>query len=236
MSRARDLFNCTLKPAYIRVRDFVNEYLDRRHHISTSGTIQLKELGVDGAERSRYQASEWMVLRRALPRGEVDSDDVFIDYGSGMGRVVFQAARYPFKRVIGVELSTDLHKVAKENIERNRALLVCQDVELILADATEYPMPDDVTVAYFANPFTGSIFSTVIEGLLASLDRRPRRLRLIYRNPVEHEYLMSTGRFRPVRRLRGLRPSKEWSDSNSTRMYEVEATPQRPPSPPAHMV
>jgi hypothetical protein len=96
-------------------------------------------------------------------------------------------------------------------------------VELVTADATDYRLPDDVTVAYFANPFTGDIFRTVIEQLLESLDRRPRRLRLIYRNPVEHDYLMSTGRFRPVRRLRGWRPTEEWSVSNSTRMYEAQA-------------
>jgi hypothetical protein len=164
-----------------------------------------------------------MVLRRVLPRREVGADDVFIDIGSGMGRVVFQAAGYPFKRVIGVELSEELNRVARANIENNRDRLFCRDVELVTADATDYRLPDDVTVAYFANPFTGDIFRTVIEQLLESLDRRPRRLRLIYRNPVEHDYLMSTGRFRPVRRLRGWRPTEEWSVSNSTRMYEAQA-------------
>ncbi|MEN3314159.1 MAG: hypothetical protein V7605_393 [Acidimicrobiaceae bacterium] len=223
MTTARDLFDRLVKPVYVRARDTVNGHLERRHHINTMGSIQLEELGVGGEGRNRYEPSEWMVLRRVLPRREVGADDVFIDVGSGMGRVVFQAAGYPFKRVIGVELSEELNRVARANIENNRDRLFCRDVELVTADATDYRLPDDVTVAYFANPFTGDIFRTVIEQLLESLDRRPRRLRLIYRNPVEHDYLMSTGRFRPVRRLRGWRPTEEWSVSNSTRMYEAQA-------------
>ncbi len=230
MTTARALFDRLVKPAYVRARDAVNGVLERRHHITTMGTIQLEDLGVGGKGRNHYQPSEWMVLRRILPRQEVGADDVFIDVGSGMGRVVFQAAGYPFRRVIGVELSEELNQVARSNIQNNRGRLLCQDVELVTADATDYELPDDVTVAYFANPFTGEIFRTVIEQLLASVDRQPRRLRLVYRNPVEHDYLMSTGRFRPVRRLRGFRPTREWSVSNSTRMYEVTARPPAPPT------
>jgi len=225
MTTARALFDTWLKPVYVRARDTVNGLLERRHHINTMGSIQLDELGVGGEGRNRYQPSEWMVLRRILPRREVGADDVFIDVGSGMGRVVFQAAGYSFKRVIGVELSEELNQIARVNIENNRDRLHCRDVTLVTADATDYELPDDVTVAYFANPFTGDIFRTVIDQLLESLDRRPRRLRLVYRNPVEHDYLMSTGRFRPVRRLLGLRPTREWSVSNSTRMYETGAAP-----------
>ncbi len=33
-------------------------------------------------------------LRRILPPGEVSNDDVLIDFGSGKGRVVLQAALY----------------------------------------------------------------------------------------------------------------------------------------------
>jgi len=119
----------------------------------------------------------------------------------------------------GVELSEQLNEVAQRNLERNRARLRCRSFELVAADVLEYEIPDDVTVAFFANPFRGATFATVIERLLESLDRHPRRLRLIYRNPVEHEHLMATGRFRPIKRLRGMRPTAAWSRSNSTVMY-----------------
>jgi SAM-dependent methyltransferase len=216
-----DLFGRFVRPVFVGTRDSVNRLLERLNIINTMGSIPLEELGIEGEGRSHYKPSEWTVLRRILPKREVGPDDVFVDFGSGLGRVVFQAARYPFRRVVGVELSEQLNAVARDNIEHNRHRLLCQDVELVTADATSFEVPDDMTVAFFANPFTGPTFHSVARGLLDSVDRRPRRLRVIYRNPVEHDYLMATGRFRPIRRLRGMRPSREWSDSNSTRMYDV---------------
>lgn len=40
----------------------------------------------------------------------------FIDYGAGKGRVLLIAARYQFDRVVGVELSEPLIRVAAANI------------------------------------------------------------------------------------------------------------------------
>lgn len=217
----RGVFDRTVKPAYVALRGAVNRVQDRRLGIQTLTPVELRELGLEGPDRNCYKPSEWMTLRRILPKSEVSSDDVFIDVGSGMGRVIFEAARYPLKRVIGVELSPELNAIARGNIERNLQRLACRDVQLITIDALDYQFPDDVTIAYFANPFKGRTFARVFENLLASLDRSPRRLRLVYRNPVEHEYLLSTGRVRPTKRLRGFRPGREWSASNSTRLYEV---------------
>jgi hypothetical protein len=43
-----------------------------------------------------------------------------------------------------------------------------------------------------------------MEAVFASVDRNPRRLRIFYRNPTEHERLIETGRVRIV---------KEWKHS-----------------------
>lgn len=232
-SAARRAFDAIVKPPYVAVRDAGTRLLERRHGIETAGRVELEELGLAGKDRVYYKPSEWLTLPRILPKREVAESDVFIDLGSGLGRVVFQAANYPFRRVVGVELSEQLNEVAMRNIDRNRERLRCPDVELITTDVLDYEIPDDVTVAFFANPFQGKTFATVIERLLASVERRPRRLRIIYRNPVEHEMLMSTGRVRHLRRLRGLRPAREWSRSNSTRMYEVLATERLDKSSPS---
>ncbi len=190
--------------------------------IRTEGTIDLRTVGCEAQDRVHYMPSGWTTLPRILPRREVGPDDVFVDFGSGLGRVVFQAARYyPFKAVIGVEVSEQLQAAARANIDGNRAKLRAGDVELVTCDAAAYRVPDDVTVAYFFNPFTGPVFTQVIANLVESFDRRPRRLRVIYRNPAEHEFLLSTGRVRLVRRLPGLRPTPQWSRSNATYLYEV---------------
>lgn len=217
------LFRSTVRPVYVSVRDGFVRWIERRNGIETSTVVELGRLGIAAPERGYYKPAPWLTLRRALPRGSVGPADVFIDFGSGMGRIVFQAAiGYPFKRVIGLELSTQLHKVAEANIARNRDRFRAREVQLLCGDALTYEIPDDVTVAFFNNPFTGDIFSTVVDRLLASADRTPRQLRLIYFNPSEHDRLIATGRCRLVKRIRGLRPGKDWARSNSTHVYVMQ--------------
>lgn len=228
MSRARALFNHTFKPPYVFARGQVTHALDRRAGIRTEGHLTPEQLGFSGEHQERYQPSHWTALPRALPRGTVTPEDVFIDFGSGMGRIVYQAAsRYAFGRVIGVELSQYLHAIAVDNIERNRHRLRCGDVQLVCSDALEYEIPADVTVVYLGNPFSGPIFASVLDRLVATTWQAPRRLRIVYTNPVEEQIVLGHG-FELKRTLRGMRPTEEWSRSNSTRLYERPPTVVRP--------
>ncbi|MBV8991649.1 MAG: class I SAM-dependent methyltransferase [Solirubrobacterales bacterium] len=187
--------------------------------LRTEGVIELEELSLAGADRIRYKALGWSVLPRILSAREVSDDDVFIDYGSGMGRLLYlAAARYPFRRVIGLELSEQLNEIARANLGRNAHRLRCSDIQLHTGDVLEYEPPPDITVAFFNNPFTGKTFETAVERLL---DAAHRPLRIIYCNPIEHEVLMATGRLEVVRRLRGWRPGQAWSRSNTTIMYRT---------------
>jgi hypothetical protein len=226
MVSVRDIFSSTVKPPYVVVRRQVTAMLERRAGIRTVGHFTLEELGFSSEHGQRYEPSHWFALRRILPRAEVGDRDVFIDFGSGMGRVVYLAARdYPFHRVIGVELSDALHLIAEENLANTRPKLRARDVELVCADVLEYEIPADVTVIFFANPFTGEVFDSVVRRLVASQERHPRQLRVIYVNPIEERLLLAAG-FQPVRSLRGLRPGREWSRSNAVRMY-VRTAPSR---------
>ena len=189
--------------------------------VRTSDHVMLEELGLEGPDRFEYRPSPWRELRKVLPPSEVGPDDVFIDLGCGMGRAVLLAARYPMKRVIGVELSGDLARIAQENVDNAREHLVARDVEIIQADVLEYELPDDVTIVYLYNPFTGDIFARALEQILASLDRRPRRMRVIYRHALEHEQLMATGRARQVGRYEPRSLLRRRAGS-ATNLYELE--------------
>ena len=175
----------------------------------TGGRDDLQTFGLDHPERREYQPSGWAFLARALRRVEVDSDDVFLDIGSGKGRVVLQAAKRPFRRVIGVELVEELNATARRNIERSRRQLVCRDVELVTADAAKYRIPDDATVIYLYSPFSGDHFRQLLRNILASLDSRARRLTLIYVNPVMAKEIEATGRFERTDVIKPLRPDPD---------------------------
>jgi SAM-dependent methyltransferase len=183
-----------------RIRWYVaSRLLDlvRDRGISTAG----QHIDIDHFHPDRvwYEPSNWTHLRRMLKRRDVEPDDVFVDYGCGKGRILYQAARLPFKRVIGVEIAEDLAVVARANVKRVQDRLRCSDVEVITADAATWPVPDDVTVAYFYYPFVGDTFKRVIDNIVSSLERAPRRMRIIYAIPTMEDCILATGRFRIVK-------------------------------------
>ncbi|MGB7805593.1 MAG: class I SAM-dependent methyltransferase, partial [Actinomycetota bacterium] len=179
-----------------RFRTTVERLTTGSGYQATAERVGLEDLGLGHPERVGYTASPWWALRLLLPRSDVTSSDVFVEFGCGKGRIVLEAAqRYPFRRVVGVELAPELTSVAREIVAREQARLRCSDVRIETADAAEYPVPDDMTHAYLYNPFTGATFEHVRANILASLERAPRPLRIIYLNPVEHEALTDGGRF-----------------------------------------
>ena len=107
-----------------------------------------------------------------------------------MGRVVLEAAeRYAFRRVVGVELVPEFARAAEALLRRNAARLRASGWEIVVADAAGYRVPDDVTVVYLYDPFTGGLFDAVVDELGRSLARRPRRLRILYLAPTESSRL-----------------------------------------------
>jgi SAM-dependent methyltransferase len=153
---------------------------------------------------------------------EISARDVFVDLGSGKGRVVLEAARkYPFRRVIGVEISPRLNEIATANLRRLKGPLQCSRVEFVTADASTWDPPDDLTVAYLYNPFRGELFSAAISRLIGLVDRRGWPLHLIYINPTEHARVMRTGRVRQLPSPGGLRLRLTGAPSSSVHRYEI---------------
>jgi 16S rRNA G966 N2-methylase RsmD len=176
--------------------------MDRVYDAATGvRTVAFDELHHPGAADEHplfYSPSDWPTLRRLMASIRVQDGDAFLDYGAGRGRVVIAAAGRPFRRVTGVELSPDLAAVARANVDRARPRLTSRDVVIEVADASEYEVGDDVTVAYAYSPFTGAVFAAAIGKVLESLDRRPRPFLFVYAVPYEHNYLLSTERFKPI--------------------------------------
>jgi SAM-dependent methyltransferase len=184
--------------------------------------VDLRDIGFDGPDRVwEHIPSPWGVLGRILRAGEIASDEVFIDIGCGMGPVLVEAAaRYPFRRVIGIDVVPQFTEVARQMIARGRQRLRCRAIEITTADVLEYDIPDDVTVAFMADPFRGRLFDAVIAKLIASVDRNPRRLRIIYSWPVEGGRLERSGQARLVRY--GHRWGRPWTTTPELAMYEIE--------------
>jgi SAM-dependent methyltransferase len=208
--------------AVSRARGFIGAHVvDRRKGIETSRVITLDMLGLPTEDRIGYAPSGWRNLPSALRHIPVGEDDVFLDLGSGKGRIVLQAAAGPFKRVVGVEISAELNAISRANLEATRSRLRCQDVELIEADISTFRIPDDVTVVYAYNPVRGELFETAMQALLASYDRNPRQMHLLYRYPREHDRLDASGRFHLLKTLTTWRPRPSWRRATAINVYRI---------------
>lgn len=105
------------------------------------------------------------------------SQYTFIDIGSGKGRVLFLAAELPFRKVLGVEFATELHREACDNIRRyNWFKQKCPSIESINADAAEFEFPNDNLVIYLFNPFGPEIMTRMLANLARSIEETPRHV------------------------------------------------------------
>lgn len=176
-----------------------------------------REVELDHFHRDRvhYVPSDWLDLWRVLRKKSIGKGDVFVDFGSGKGRILYQAARYPFGRVIGVEICESLNRIARANLDANAGKLACKQIDVVTIDAADYPIPADMTVAYFYHPFSGPTFKTVIDRIVESVNSHPRDLTVIYQCPAMEEYVLATGVFELVRTAKG-----KADDSGRIAVYE----------------
>ncbi|HEY1267017.1 MAG TPA: class I SAM-dependent methyltransferase [Candidatus Binatia bacterium] len=162
---------------------FSERVYDWRYGIFSEGEILASELGFTEKSCHDYMATGYIRFRQLMSQIEIRDNDVFLDYGSGLGRAVILAATYPFRKVIGVELAADLHKRAAENVRRAVKRLRCRDIELYNVDARRFRIPPEVTVIYLWNPFDGEVLREVFDNIQRSIVEHPRPVTVLHLSP-----------------------------------------------------
>jgi SAM-dependent methyltransferase len=147
-----------------------------------------RRLGVEtrGYSDLRYEPTPAEVFHEMIAKIPFDPRDfVFVDFGSGKGKVLMLAAQYPFRSVVGVELWEDLHRIALDNLESFRKRPHrATEVASFRMDAADFSFPDAPLVLYFFNPFPEAVLARVLSNLRDSLARAPRRIFLLFYAPV----------------------------------------------------
>ena len=175
----------TSRLAVARSRGLLRSFIeDRKRGVSTTKAVKDRELGITDKRCHWYVATDYETFERAMQHVDFrPNEDVFVDFGSGKGRIVLLAAHYPFRRVLGVEFSQALNELGKRNLAQTMHTLQCRDVQLIQANATEWAVPKDATILFFFNPFEGAILAEVCANIQRSLAEAPRKITLIYVRP-----------------------------------------------------
>ena len=154
--------------------DSCEVWWDWSRGIATRGFIRADEFGFSPSRVLAYVATPWDVALQALDSIDISADDVFVDYGCGKGRMLALALRYPFRHVVGIEIISAHAAAARRSLARHG-----ERCEIVEADASSFPLPDEATVIYAFNPFGGEVLPEVVKRIRESLARRPRPIRLI---------------------------------------------------------
>ncbi len=175
---------------------------DAANGITTEALIFLGELDPEAVGpaiefATHYEPTPIADIERLLDEIPVALESTtFVDVGSGMGRVVLLAARRPFRRVVGVEISPALHEVARENLAAfDDPKRKVRDIRLVRADASAFDFPRGDLVLYLYNPFRANILRAVLDRVLA---QPPAELIIIYHTAVARDELERTGRFEEI--------------------------------------
>jgi SAM-dependent methyltransferase len=174
-----------------RVVDRVQE---RRLGIRSSHLVPIETLVEDWHGNHDYAPTSIRAFRTFMEAVNITGvEEGFVDYGCGMGRTLVLASEYPFRRIIGVEISTDLAAIARENLGRQRSKRLCHDIQIWCGSAERFELPEDASVLYFFNPFHGPVLTQIFNQIGQSLAAHSRRLRIIFNNPthfrkIAHNY------------------------------------------------
>ena len=132
-----------------------------------------------------YEATPYSVLQNLANSGLITKRDKIVDFGCGKGRVEFFLAYSTKARLIGVEYDLRLYNNAKAN---QKNAISANRVEFVHSCASKYTIPNDITGAYFFNPFSKSILKEVIQNIKESKNQNNREIKLFFYYPSK-EYI-----------------------------------------------
>jgi SAM-dependent methyltransferase len=170
---------------------------DVEYGIDTSGILPVQLISpgarADG-EIMFYAGCQPNCVREAIGAvGSLD-DATFWDLGCGKGRALVIASEFPFRQIVGVELSLDLCGLARDN-----AAIVARrhpnrpPIAVHCGDALAAPLPRGELVVFLYHPFGRDTLSRIL-GRLAEATQE-NDIWIIYENPVYGDLIDSCSVF-----------------------------------------
>ena len=150
------------------------------------------------SERTHYYAdSGGLEFDRIISNFHITANDAIVDYGCGKGGVLISLSKFPFAKIVGVEIAPDLVEIANRNIKT----LNIRNVSIECCDATEFKPLDEYNYFYFFDPFPCVVMKDVLANIEKSIRERRRKTTIIYLNPSCHELIESSDVFKKIQEL-----------------------------------
>ena len=169
----------------VRRARVVNEKL---RGLDFSSVTEPGELGLDETTVFRGSPPGDTYLKNPLKDMKIGPNDSILDIGCAKGSALRCMLNFPFSRVDGIELSSELAQTARDNFSK----LKKSHVEIFNTNAIRFDHYGDYNFFYLYNPFPESVMTQVMDRLTDQLDRS-REIIIIYNNPKSHAVLVNQG-------------------------------------------
>ena len=170
---------------------------ERKYHLDTTKIDDLQGQKIESSNlphASIYQGTNYYLIEKAFEYLKTEeANQQLVDFGSGKGRIMVVAAHYGFKNITGIDFSESLCREAEDNIEKIKPLFPATNFKIICSDAANYTIENDTNVFFFFNPFDEVVMLQVVRKILTSLKKNPRKVYIVYVNPLHKEIFLSAG-------------------------------------------
>ena len=173
---------------------------DTAYNVDTTGLVWGEDLGdAQNSQDSRYWTTGYYGIAPSAFTSALETLSVhwprftFIDIGCGKGRAMLLARRFPFRTLLGIELSPELVGVAQQNLLTFSAPWQHSETpgQAVIADATTFPVPSGPLVFFLYHPFAAPVMKRFLAHVQAALQLEKREVFLLYANPELDPLLMT---------------------------------------------
>ena len=187
-----------MEKAVIWAEDFWFDFRYGTDTLRREKTVDPAVTSPNAANALHYAPARSRYFRALMGRMVFPQGSVLVDVGCGKGKVVMMAMDYPFKKVVGIDFSDRLCKIARNNIATYCAKTTrTNTTEIHVCDAADYAIAPEQNVFFLYDPFKEAVMQKFIGNLTESLERSPRCVWLIYYEPIAEcrDVIESKGRF-----------------------------------------
>lgn len=155
------------------------------HTIETESEDTAAKVG-ENVENHIYQATYYRDLITLFDEISLEPEDTLVDFGCGLGRVLFYCNSRHYCRTTGIENNPVLFKKLLSNADSYQSKFLEQEqrMQFLNMEAEEYEVQPEDNYFYFFNPFSGAVFQKVLGKIIASVRANPRDINVMIYYPT----------------------------------------------------
>lgn len=149
-------------------------------------------------ENNAYQATYYRDLVTIFNAVPMEPEDTLVDFGCGLGRVLFYDNSRHYCRTTGIEADSQIYDRLMTNAAGYQKRFYDQEdrMKFYNIQAQDYQVDDEDNYFYFFNPFSPDIFEKVLGNITESVRLCPRDIYLMLYYPTfEYQRVMRGNKF-----------------------------------------